>query len=533
MLTIAILAASIARVDVPLDTVAESSAWQATALYDQVVKLTDRLAQASPNAARLSLGRSVEGRDLPLLILSNPPVSTPEEAKRLAKERGKLIVMAIGNIHAGEVDGKEALPMLARRIIREGRADLLEHLIIAIAPIYNADGNEHVSLDSRPGQNGPPLGQGRRENSAGMDLNRDFIKAECPETQGLLSFFAAWDPHLFIDTHTTDGSFHRYLITYRGPKNPAGDAPIIRFSRDTMFPTLSAVFARAGKGEASWYGNFEDEFEQAPLAPRTHSRWEDFPAEGRYGTNYYGLRNRLSILSEGYSYAPYRDRVMGTLAFVEAALDFASRERVQISTLLAEADERTIAAGNAPGEDDRVPVRSTMESSGKITIKGFSERIERGRSVPGDELVDYTCEHFDLPKAVVSVKRPWGYYIPAECKSVRDALVRHGIEVSQVGPEFSAPAEKYIVESVRQASRRFQDHVLATVTVRTQAVDRFTAPGGGWLVRTGQKLGNLVVYMLEPAGEDSLATWNYLDPWLHEGQELPVARLPRPIEPAP
>ena len=49
------------------------------------------------------------------------------------------------------------------------------------------------------------------------------------------------------------------------------------------------------------YGNFEEE----------HTRWSTFPAEPRYGTNYIGLRNRLSVLSESYAYDSYEDRIRG------------------------------------------------------------------------------------------------------------------------------------------------------------------------------------------------------------------------------
>ena len=131
-------------------------------------------------------------------------------------------MLAIGNIHAGEVCGKEALPMLAREILETPHHPLLKNLIIALAPIYNADGNERVSKQNRPGQNGPEEGMGQRANARGLDLNRDFIKLEAPETRALVRFFNTWKPHLFIDTHTTNGSHHRYTITYEGPKNPGG-----------------------------------------------------------------------------------------------------------------------------------------------------------------------------------------------------------------------------------------------------------------------------------------------------------------------
>ena len=89
-------------------------------------------------------------------------------------------------------------------------------MILAVAPIYNTDGNERVSKTNRPGQVGPEEGMGQRANARGLDLNRDFIKLEAPETRGLVRFLNEWNPHLFIDTHTTDGSYHRYIDHLRG-----------------------------------------------------------------------------------------------------------------------------------------------------------------------------------------------------------------------------------------------------------------------------------------------------------------------------
>src|SRR5262249_1910892 len=154
----------------------------------------------------------VEGRKLPLLILADPPLATAEEAARTKK----LIVCAIGNIHAGEVDGKEALLMLARDMGLAQEHRLLKDLVIALVPIINPDGNERMAKTNRPGQVGPEEGMGTRGNANGLDLNRDFIKLETPEVRALVRFLNRWDPALVLDTHTTNGSHHRYTITYDG-----------------------------------------------------------------------------------------------------------------------------------------------------------------------------------------------------------------------------------------------------------------------------------------------------------------------------
>ena len=215
-----------------LKTVAERSEYRATARYDDVAAWCQAFAKTTPLAHLTELGRSAEGRSIPLLIVADPPVKSAAEAAR----SGKLVCFVIGNIHAGEVCGKEALPMLLREICSSPHPALLKDVILAVAPIYNTDGNERVSKTNRPGQVGPEDGMGQRANARGLDLNRDFVKLEAPETQGLVRFLNQWNPHLFIDTHTTNGSYHRYTITYEGPKNPAGDPAVIALHAEDVFP---------------------------------------------------------------------------------------------------------------------------------------------------------------------------------------------------------------------------------------------------------------------------------------------------------
>src|SRR5262245_51603420 len=81
-------------------TVAEKTDYRGTSTYREVMDFCESLARMSPLVHLTDMGSSTEGRKLPLLILADPPISSPEEAAK----SGKLIVMAQGDIHAGEVD---------------------------------------------------------------------------------------------------------------------------------------------------------------------------------------------------------------------------------------------------------------------------------------------------------------------------------------------------------------------------------------------------------------------------------------------
>src|SRR4029079_6240893 len=202
-----------------------------------------------------SFGKSEEGRLLPLMILSDSPISNPRDARAT----GKPIVFIMANIHAGEVEGKEAILHLSRRILFGDLRPLLSKLIILIAPIYNADGNEKININNRTAQNGPIGGVGVRENSKGYDLNRDYMKLDSPEAQSLVNLLNRWDPHLTVDLHTTNGSYHGYHLTYSIPLNPSVDPRIIAYHREKLMPAIAKAMLAQHKFRTYYYGNFEGE----------------------------------------------------------------------------------------------------------------------------------------------------------------------------------------------------------------------------------------------------------------------------------
>jgi hypothetical protein len=62
------------------------------------------------------------------------------------------------------------------------------------------------------------------------------------------------------------------------------------------------------------------------------------PPRGRFGTNYAGLRNRFSVLSEAYSHLDFRARTAATRAFVLAVAEVAAEHRGAIAAICAAAD---------------------------------------------------------------------------------------------------------------------------------------------------------------------------------------------------
>jgi dipeptidyl aminopeptidase/acylaminoacyl peptidase len=498
-----------------LETAAERSSFQETTGYDEVMQFCRELDRRSAFVRLGQLGKSAQGRDLPLLILADPPVETAEQARRQVEQNGKLVVLALGNMHAGEVCGKEALLMLAREIAASPQPKLLKDLILLVAPIYNADGNERTSAEHRPQQRGPER-VGQRENAQGLDLNRDFVKLQAPETQALVKLLKDWDPYVFIDTHTTNGSYHRYTITYDGPRHPAVSPALVRYAREEFLPEAGRRLQQQEGYRSFFYGNFDP----------PHEHWETYPALPRYGVQYVGLRGGLAILCEAYAYAPFRDRVLATRSFVGGSLQLAAEQKEPIRKLVREA-RSGIRQNSARSLSDSaaVPIRGEpVPLEGKVAIAGFVEEDRGGKRVATEVERDYDVRFLGETRPTRSVARPHAYLLPAEQIRAIENLRKHGIELHVLREDIELDVEVYRIEEVSRAERPYQNHRLATVeaTPRTEA-RRF--PAGTVLVRANQPLGNLLVNLLEPEAEDGLGTWGLFDDALSNGKDYPVARL--------
>jgi dipeptidyl-peptidase 4 len=490
-----------ARAQEPL-TVAEKSDYKATSKHSEVLGFCEALAAKSPVVRFTDMGTSGEGKKLPLLILADPPISTPAEAKA----SGKLVAYVQANIHAGEVDGKEGLLMLARDIALGKDRALLKNLVLLFCPDFNPDGNDKIDPNNRRSQNGP-IGVGLRANAEGFDLNRDFVKLETPEVRGFVRIMNAWDPALVIDCHTTNGSYHQYTLTYDGPRHPNTGEPLVEAIRDKMLPEVGRMLEKKTGFKSFVYGNFS----------RDRTKWETYGHTPRYSTQYVGMRGRIGILSESYSYATYKDRIIASREFVRAWLEYLADHKDEIRKLLATNDQGTV-----------IIVRTTSTGLQKTVALGYEEKPnDQGRPMPVlDKPKEFELELMTKVEPTEKVTKPYAYLIPPTYKSAIETLERHAIVVEELARDSDIPCEARTIEKIEKAPRAFQKHNEVTLTMAQPAMAQpRKVPAGTRVVRTAQPLGMLASYLLEPRSEDGLATWNFFDSGLAENREFPVLRM--------
>ena len=498
-----------------LQTCAELSYFDETTRYVEVMSFLRAAVLISDRLHLTEFGYTTEGRRLPLLVYGDLWDATAEEVVQAGKTR----VFIQANIHAGEVCGKEALLMLIRELASGEHSAWADSLVLLMAPIYNADGNERISLYNRPRQHGPVGGMGQRSNAQGFDLNRDHMKLDSPEARSLVGLMNVYDPHVLIDLHTTNGTVHGYHLTYSPPLNPNTANPIIDLLRGEWLPAVSETIRETYGWEFYYYGN-------VPRTGSTRERgWYTFDHRPRFNNNYVGLRNRIAILSEAYSYASFEERILATLAFVKENLHYAHRNAATIRQTLETVDLATIV-----GKD--LAVRSDYSRSAEPIDILLGEVAETPNPYTGE--VMYLREETVNPSsmyeygqfsAIETERAPRTYFVPPSLTTVIERLSAHGVWFEELSSTRELALERFRIDSTLVASQPFQGRHERTLSGAYEPVVQ-TLEAGTLVVPVDQQLGRLVFYLLEPRSDDGLVAWALMDDVLEDAKYYPILREP-------
>jgi hypothetical protein len=527
----------------PLDdirTVPEKTDYRDTSKYADVMAFLEAIDKASGRVHLTTMGTTSEQRAIPLAVIGAPGASPQAVAGT-----GKLRVYIQGNIHGGEVEGKESAQMLLRDLAAGRHDDWLQSMVFLIAPIYNADGNERFALNNRGPQYGPMGGQGQRPNAQGLDLNRDHMKLDSPEARAVAKLMTDYNPHVALDLHTTNGTRHAYHLTYSPPLHPGTDPGIVDLLRKQWFPSVTRRVRDKYGWEYSYYGNVGGgrgpstgrraggrrgdggAAGQAAVASTAapaaaQRRWETFDHRPRFNNNYIGLRNRFALLSEAFAYLNFQDRILVTNRFIEESLTFAktNADRIRRAT---EAADRARLVG------ERLPLRAELQNTGTVEVL-MGDVTEEKHPVDGhimnlrkDVKTPETMLDYLTFKGIEPERVPSAYFVPAGLAQALDRLESHGVVMTPLKSAARMALEEFRIDSSTAAPTAFQNHNERTLTGAWVPAER-ELPAGTLRVELTQPLGRLAFYLIEPRADDGLVDWNLLDEALKDAQVYPIVR---------
>ena len=569
-------------------TRAERTNFTETSHYDDVITFIDSLKLLGAKITTGSIGKTIEGRELPYVIASRPLVSTPAAARRL----NRPIAYIQANIHAGEVEGKEAMQALLRDLVFDKKPNVLDSIVLIVQPIYNADGNEKwgPQARNRGSQDGPEL-VGTRQNASGWNLNRDYIDLDAPESRGAMEMFNKWNPDLFMDLHTTDGSIHGYALTYSPPLTPTA-VNVLPYATQMLATIRQRMRDREGF-EVQDYGDFSrprasgnggtpggalggggfgnrgagrgapgaagatdsagrgagrrggggprgPSLEQiiADSIPTSGWVFSTYESLARYGTNYYGLRNRLAVLSEAFSHDPFDRRVASTYDFVSEILSYVAEHSKEVMQLGKDGDAKVVAWGKAPSTSPQLSLRSRMDTTRieDVRVEEVLPLTDSTKREPGMGMRQRTgiVRLVKMPvmasfTPTLTSTLPFAYAFDEKtAKAILPTLRMHGIAVEKLDAPASVTAQAFNVDSVLDRGHSETSRLMKDVTGTWSGAATRSLPAGSYIVRAGQPYGLVAFYLLEPLSEDGLAQWSFYDGILAAHAPFPIVRVTQP-----
>lgn len=517
-----------------LVTVAEQTNYAKTSGYDDVMWFINAACTQSEKLNMLRLTTSTEGRMVPMVIVSSDGIKSPAEMNAA----GKPSVLIMANIHAGEIEGKEAVQMLLRDFVENKDVDVLKNQVVLLIPIFNADGNEKFGNNRR--DNGPELA-GTRYNGQFLDLNRDYLKLESPEVRGLLKAIHDWDPVLVVDMHTTNGSWHREPVTYTTNVNPNGAPALSDYMWKQLFPAVAKILKKKYGYESCPYGNFVDR-------TKPEKGWRNHAYQPRYGNIYVGLRNRFTILDENYSHADFKTRVLASYGFIKSILMFTEQNITLMRKMADTADKDTMENFYKK----QYAMEFDTEKLLDVTILSYKFNVEKikpedKKKYPPwygdyiarktDELKSYTIPYFSKAVPTRSISLPEAYVLLPYHNEAAANLQLHGVVIEKIQKPVQLPVEVFKMEEVKTAKGLYQGHVAITLKGK-YSPETVTIPAGSYFISMKQPLARIIPVLLEPESTDSLAAWGFFNrelvsQWSRRPQSYPVLRIPKvtaPIE---
>jgi hypothetical protein len=493
MLLALVVAAAVPTAAFTLDTVATRSGYTKTGRLDEVAAVC--AAVNAHGGARCAVkGTSPEGRPITAITVGDP--------------RKQPTLLVIGGIHAGEIDGKDAGFLVLSEILDHKLA--VDGVAVVFVPVFNVDGHERFARNHRPNQRGPEE-MGWRVNAQNLNLNRDWTKADAPETRALLGLIEEVDPVVVVDLHVTDGAqFQHDISVVVEPQNDDGSDGALVAPAKKLSASLQQALTAKGHQPLDFYPSFEHEGD-----PTSGIAVGVTPARLTHG--YAARRGRIGVLVETHSWRSYRERVMSTADLLRGLLAVAKTDAASWKKAAVDVDNARAAL---PGK--RVVVAWDTDRAKRSTFAFQGYAYSRTPSdVSGGLWTRYDEKQkqvWDIPlwgsvKPAVTTTAPLAYAVlPGWAPAVAERLRAHGITFTTTTTARDVDGETFKASAVTFSPRPYEGRMTARATGSwTKTPPKTTLPPGSLLVPVGQPRGRLVVELFEPQAPESLCGWGFFN----------------------
>lgn len=470
-----------------------------TPTYDELVSAYEQLDQQYENAALLELGSTDSGRKLHLFLISSTSLEGDNSLATLVKQ--KAVVLVMNGIHPGESCGIDASLLFANEMLANDK--VADDVIFAIIPVYNVGGMLNRGAYSRANQDGPHE-HGFRGNARDLDLNRDFVKADALNTTSFYAVFQALQPHIFIDTHTSNGADYQYTMT------------LISTQKDKLNPILSKVL----QDDLEPYLYKKMEKEGWPMTPYVNvfgytpdEGYAAFLETPRYASGYTAAFNTIGFITETHMLKTYKDRVESTLSFLQVMNEYVGKNAKQLISAREKAFEYDMASKNF---DVSWKLDSTQVVERKFKGYGYSypeseisggKRLKYQRSEPKE----YTIDYYDTYVAIDNIQLPEYYVVPQAWREVVLRLQYNNVQMYPFLEDTTIEVTSTYIVDPEFLHYPYEGHFyLKNLKTEKQTQQRLFLKGD-FLVKANQRNARFIASVLEPTAVDSYLRWNFFD----------------------
>ena len=508
-----------------------------TPTWEEGIAAFSALAQQDARATWMELGMTDAGKPLHALLIAPEPLPMPGlpgvlAARDAHPERIRFLVN--NAIHPGEPCGVDASLALARQLLGmphlpEGMGDEAgewdadaariwptskhrswegapadwSNAVIAIIPFYNVGGALNRGCCSRANQNGP-LAYGFRGNARNFDLNRDFMKQDTENAASFARFFAAFDPDVFVDTHTTNGADYPYTMTCITTQPDKAGPVLGDFLRNEWDPEMYERMHEVGY----------------PMSPYVYSRAEvpdsgivGFLETPRYSTGFAALWGTLGFTAEAHMLKPYPERVQSMLNFLHITLGIALERADEVKAIRSEERSRIAQA-------DSLPIRwkATPGAFAPLDFTGY-EAVHEPSVLTGAPRLRYdrerpwsrTIPFYNAYEPAQFARVPAAYIIPRGWSPIVDRLRANGVAIRIVtAPEEREVEATYVVDW-HSSEQAYEGHHVNAVDSLVRRRERVTLEPGDCIVPTNQRAQRYLVEALELEAHDAFWVWGAFD----------------------
>ena len=485
-----------------LETPFEKGNGNRTATYEELMEFYRELAREYPQINLQTLGTTDSGKPLHLVSF-NPDGGF--DFQKLRTE--KVLFLILNGIHPGEPDGIDATSALMRDLAT-GKVKAPANVVISAIPVYNIGGALNRNSGTRANQNGPES-YGFRGNARNYDLNRDFLKMDTYNARHFASIFRLVQPHIFLDTHVSNGADYQYTLTHLFTQANKLGGIAGSFVRDTLRPALENSLRDKG-WDITPYVNV---FNRPPEGGFT--QFMDYP---RYSTGYAALWNTPGLMVETHMLKPYASRVAGTYDLMLSLV-----EQAEIQAGMLKKIQRESQDAFQPGA--YYPFGWVVDSTNHETLNflGYQadtisskvtgqSRLKYNRNQPISVQIPY-YNHF---RPQDSIRIPKAYILPRSWSRVRERLDWNGIEYREFLADSTLTVTSYRIEDYQSYSRPYEGHYPHYQTrVEKETITRDFQEGDLW-ISTEQRGVRILLEALEPPLPDSYFNWNFFDAILQQ-----------------